>query len=130
MIASTDVNDPVESPQSNSCWISGKPEAIQTGFGEISDFTRLIPPRKPDSFLLADHSGVGLFNHHKGVCRDLSKVANVRHCEICDLTFELTLSKLRRRTLRIPPFQQKCGPSPDQNECPNPIGVNAEQSLS
>ena len=65
-----------------------------------------------------------------GVWQDLPQVADVRYWEICDLTFELTLSKLRRRTLRIQRFKQKCGPRPDQNECPNPIGVNAEQSLS
>jgi hypothetical protein len=69
-------------------------------------------------------------NDHKGDCQDLLQVADVRYWEICDLTFELTFSKPRRRTFRIPPFKQKCDPRHDQDDCPNPIGVNAEQSLS
>jgi hypothetical protein len=69
-------------------------------------------------------------NQHKRVCQDLPQAADVRYWEIYDLTFELIFSTLTRRPFRIPPFKQKCDPRPDQNECPNPIGVNAEQSLS
>jgi len=54
----------------------------------------------------------------------------VRYWEICDLKFEFASSRLRRRTFRIPPFQQKRYADSDENESPNQKRVEVDRAHS